>query len=68
MNILTEKEKSLLSLGYCIGKEAGHHETVEGYFSGDGRSESHIDDAIEFISDLTIDDINHGITIYKNAK
>lgn len=62
---LTEKEMALLSYGYCVGKEAGHHETVEGYFGSSGRPECHREDSTDFINELTSDDIEYVTRAYK---
>jgi hypothetical protein len=35
--------------GYCCGYEAGHYDTVEGVFCGDGNSDSHIELAEEWL-------------------
>lgn len=67
VSYLTDRDKAMLSWGYCVGKEVGHNETVEGYFGSSGRSECHMEDAAEFIRDLTSDDIEHSINTYKQS-
>ena len=59
--MLTEKEKALLAYGYCVGKELGHNETVEGCFWGNGRPVVHIDSAKDFIEELDKNDIDGAV-------
>jgi len=43
--------KTMLITAYSSGYEDGHHATVEGYFCGDGKSESHHENAEIWIND-----------------
>lgn len=43
--------KTMLINAYSHGYENGHHDTVEGYFSGCGKAEDHFDEAEEWLDD-----------------
>lgn len=45
---ITSKMKDLI-IAYSSGYESGHHDTVEGGFSGCGRSEEHDEDALDWL-------------------
>ena len=47
--------KKDLIIAYSSGYEYGHHDTVEGVFSGNGRSEEHDEDASYWLRDALKD-------------
>lgn len=46
---------ALLIIAYSTGYEHGHHDTVEGHFWGNGRSEMHDSHAAEWLDDAISD-------------
>lgn len=46
---------SLLIIAYASGYEHGHHDTVEGCFSGDGHDEAHDERAREWLDHALYD-------------
>ena len=52
---MDDKTKQLLIIAYATGYENGHHDTVEGTFYGNGRSEIHFPDAAEWLDDAETD-------------
>lgn len=53
---LAERDKDII-ISYACGYEGGHDATVESYFGGDGRIESHFDTAIEWLEDANREEI-----------
>jgi hypothetical protein len=45
----------LLIIAYSAGYEQGHHDTVEGYFCGNGRDSEHDEQAAETIDEMLRD-------------
>jgi hypothetical protein len=52
---IADEVKRMLIIAYSSGYEHGHHDTVEGAFSGNGRSEYHDADANEWLADAQDD-------------
>jgi hypothetical protein len=50
-----EQIKRMLVIAYSSGYEAGHNDTVEGIFNGNGRSEHHDQDALAWIDEAQWD-------------
>lgn len=52
LRVVADKEiERLITIAYSNGYEHGHHDTVEGAFSGNGRSEEHDEDASDWLDD-----------------
>ena len=52
---LNDKIKRMLIIAHSMGYEAGHHDTVEGTFYGNGRSEVHDCISKEIVEEATWD-------------
>jgi hypothetical protein len=52
---MNERIKQMLIVAYSSGYEAGHHDTVEGSFQGNGRSDEHHEMAAEIIDQMAWD-------------
>ena len=66
--MITERDKALIAYGYCVGKDAGHNETVEGTFWGNGRSIVHIEAAKDFVDDLDKNDTDCAVRDWEDHK
>ena len=61
---ITSEVKRMLIIAYSSGYEHGHHDTVEGIFSGNGLSEDHDTDANEWLNTAENDgSLDRGLTL-----